>query len=45
MLEDECAGVEYGACNVRAAFVDGLPPEEAAIAGEIINRRYYGASS
>ena len=44
-LQEECAGDEYGVCYVWAAFVDGLPPEEAAIAGEIINRRYYGASS
>ncbi len=35
---------DRGFCQMTAAFVDGLPPEKAAIAEEIIFRRYYGVS-
>ena len=39
-----CLGIDQAACQLKAAFVDGLAPAEAAIAEQIINRRYYGTS-
>lgn len=44
VIREECRGVDRGACYLKAAFVEGLPPDKAAIAEEIINRRYYGTS-
>ena len=41
-LKDECLDVEWGACNVKAAFLTDATPEHAAAAEAIINRRYYG---
>ena len=43
-LRDECNGIHNGVCYLEAAFVEGLPQDKAAIAEEIINRHYYGAS-
>ena len=39
-----CAGIDAGFCHVTAAFSIGMAPEQRAVAGEIINRRYFGAS-
>ncbi len=48
MRDDALAGIctspGRGVCYVKAAFVEGLPPDKAAIAEGIINRRYYGTS-
>ena len=44
-LRDECAGVDRGACYLKAAFLADATPRNAAIAEEIINRRYYGTSN
>ncbi len=41
-LIDECTGIDFSACYIRAAFVTGVTPENAAIAEAIITRRYYG---
>ena len=41
-LKQKCTGVERGLCYITAAFVTGATRENAAIAEEIINRRYYG---
>ena len=38
----ECSGQERRVCYVRAAFVDGAPPEPAALASPVIERWYYG---
>ena len=43
-LAGKCTSPGRGVCYVKAAFVEGLPPDKAAIAEEIINRRYYGTS-
>ena len=43
-LRDECAGIDRSACHIKAAFVTGATPENAAIAEAVITRRYYGAS-
>ena len=43
-LRDECAGIDRSACHIKAAFVTGTTPENAAIAEAVITRRYYGAS-
>ena len=41
----ECDGEqERGVCWIKAAFVNDANPSDAAIAEEIIDRRYYGAS-
>ena len=37
-------GPHAGLSYIKAAFVTGATPENAAIAEEIINRRYYGTS-
>ncbi len=39
-----CIGFDEGVCHLKAAFVDRATPENAAVAEEIINRRYYGTS-
>ena len=39
-----CTGIDEGVCYVNAAFADSAAPEDAAVAEEIINRRYYGMS-
>ena len=44
-LVDECRGDDRGACYLKAAFVTDATPRDAAIAEEIINRRYYGTSN
>ncbi len=41
-LDWACSGTHAGLCQVRAAFVEGASPKEAAIADEIIDR-YYGS--
>ena len=41
-LQYECTGVDEGLCLIKAAFVTGATTENAAIAEEIIDRRYYG---
>ena len=43
-LTDECTGIDLSACHIKAAFVTGATPENAAIAEAVITRRYYGAS-
>ena len=40
-----CSGIDEGVCHLKAAFVDSAAPEHAAVAEEIINRRYYGTSA
>ena len=40
-----CIGFDGGVCYLKAAFVDSAAPEDAAVAEEIINRRYYGTSA
>ncbi len=40
---DECMGIDRGVCYVKIAFPTAASPEEALIAEEIINRRYYGS--
>ena len=40
-----CIGVDEGVCYLKAAFVDSAVPEDAAVAEEIINRRYHGTSA
>ena len=40
-----CIGIDEGVCHLKAAFVDSAAPEDAAVAEEIINRRYYGTSA
>ena len=40
----KCTDPGRGVCYLKAAFVDGMAPEKAAIAEEIINRRCYGTS-
>ena len=40
-----CIGMDEGVCYLKAAFVESVAPEEAAVAEEIINRRYYGTST
>ena len=40
----ECIGIDNGLCYMKAAFVTDANPSDAAIAEEIIDRRYYGAS-
>ena len=42
--EGTCAGIDAGFCHLTAAFSIGISPEQRAIAGEIINRRYFGTS-
>ena len=39
-----CIGIDKSVCQLKAAFVDGAAPEDAAVTEEIINRRYYGTS-
>ncbi len=39
-----CIGIDKGVCYLKAAFVDSAVPDDAAVAEEIINRRYYGTS-
>lgn len=41
-LYDECSGLEWGLCYVRAAFVADATTESAASAGPVIDRWYYG---
>lgn len=43
-LKDECTGLDSSLCYVREAFMNRAPNYAAAIAYEIINRRYYGSS-
>ena len=38
----KCSGQDDGYCYIKEAFVTGASPENAAIAEEVINRRYYG---
>ena len=38
-------GLDEGVCFLKAAFVDSASSEDAAVAEEIINRRYYGTSA
>ena len=40
-----CGGIDEGVCYLKAAFVDSAAPADAAVAEEIINRRYYGTSA
>ena len=40
--DEECGGIEVGACYVTAAFVTDADAESAAIAEPIIRRHYYG---
>ena len=39
----KCAGLDRGACYVKAAFVTDASPQAAAIALPILNRWYYGS--
>ena len=43
-LPGVCAGIDAGFCHLTAAFSTGVPPEQRAIAGEVIARRYFGTS-
>ena len=45
MPSEGCIGIDEGVCYLKAAFVDGLAPDKATVAEEIINRRYYGTSA
>ena len=45
VLTEGCIGFDGGVCYLKAAFVDSASPEDAAVAEEIINRRYYGTST
>ena len=36
----ECSGDDWGACYLRAAFVEDATPEQAAIVEEVVARRY-----
>ena len=45
VLTEGCVGIDKGVCYVKAAFVDSAAPEDAAVAEEIVNRRYYGTSA
>ena len=38
-------GIDEGVCYLKAAFVDSAATKDAAVAEEIINRRYYGTSA
>ena len=40
--DEECGGIEVGACYMMAAFVTDADAESAAIAEPIIRRHYYG---
>ena len=40
-----CVDIDEGVCRLKGAFVDGASSEDAAVAEEIIKRRYYGTSS
>ena len=40
-----CVGIDEGVCYVKAAFVDSAEPADAAIAEEIIDRRYFGTAA
>ena len=40
----ECPGVDWSACYLRTAFVEGATPEQAAIVEEVVARRYYDLS-
>ncbi len=40
-----CVGIDEGVCYVKAAFVDSAAPEDAAVAEEIIDRRYFGTAA
>ena len=42
VITEGCVGIDEGVCYVKAAFVDGAAPEDAAVAEEIIDRRYFG---
>ena len=42
-LRDECPGIDFSACYMKAAFVTGATPKNAAIAEGIITQRYYGS--
>ena len=44
MPGEGCIGIDEGVCYLKAAFVDGLAPDKATVAEEIINRRYFGTS-
>ncbi len=39
----ECPGADWSACYLRAAFMEGATPEQAAIVEEVV-RRHYGSS-
>ncbi len=41
---EDCLPDKRTLCHMMAAFVEGVPEADAAIAEEVIIRRYYGAS-
>ena len=41
---DECGGQERGLCYMRKAFVEEASPGIASVAGEVIDKWYYGTS-